>query len=395
MRISRKLAALAAFFVVGAAVAGCGSSIPGNSVASVAGNPITLQAYKHWMYIAAKGASAQAAQQGLTEPVITSNDPTNFKSCMNELKTGIATLKTAPDSTLKTDCKSVFTQYNTEILNYLVESYWLQAEAHKLGLKLPNLETGFAKYLKATYPGTELATVIKESGQTKDDLRFSYRLQTIYSKLLKHYEKPITAASIAAYYAAHKSAFGTPESRDLHLIRAKTQAEAQAALNALKSGQSWDTVAKTYSADAAAKANGGALSGVTSGEEESAVNTAIFGNPVNKLVGPIKGIFGYYVLQSTKITPAVQESLAASTKTIKTDLTQTQQTSAGQQVIKAAKAAWLHQTTCRSAYAIAAVCPGYKAPKTTTTATSTPTTSSTASTSTKTATTATKTSTTG
>ncbi len=59
MRISRKLAALAAFFVVGAAVAGCGSSIPGNSVATVAGNPITLQAFNHWMYVAAKEQAAQ------------------------------------------------------------------------------------------------------------------------------------------------------------------------------------------------------------------------------------------------------------------------------------------------------------------------------------------------
>ena len=78
MRISRKLAALAAFFVIGAAVAGCGSSVPGNSVATVAGNPITLQAYNHWMYIAAKERGAQAAQQGSTEPVIVSNDPTEI-----------------------------------------------------------------------------------------------------------------------------------------------------------------------------------------------------------------------------------------------------------------------------------------------------------------------------
>ena len=59
--------------------------------------------------------------------------------------------------------------------------------------------------------------------------------------------------------------------------------------------------------------NGGLLSGVTPGEEESAVNKAIFANPVNKLVGPIKGIFGYYVLEVTKITPATQESLAKAT----------------------------------------------------------------------------------
>src|SRR5581483_3096474 len=50
----RRMAALCAFFVVAAAAAGCGSSVPGNSVAAVAGNPITLKAFHHWLYVAAK-----------------------------------------------------------------------------------------------------------------------------------------------------------------------------------------------------------------------------------------------------------------------------------------------------------------------------------------------------
>ena len=388
---------MAAFFVVGATIAGCGSSVPGNSVATVAGNPLTVQAYNHWMYIAAKEYAAQAAGQGLTEPVITDNNPNNFKNCMKELRIGVATLKTSPDSTLKTACKSVFTQYNTEILNYLLESYWLQAQAHKEGISVGNLDTKFAKYLKTQYPTKgELANVMAQSGQTRQDLAFQFRLTTLYGKLLKKYEKPVTAAAIAKYYAAHKTQFGTPESRDLRLIRTKTQAQAQAAMNALKSGQSWDTVAKTYAADATTKANGGLLSGVTSGEEESAVNTAIFSNPVNKLVGPVKGIFGYYVLESLKITPAVQQSLADATKTIKSDLTTAEAQAASTKVIKVAKANWFKKTTCRVAFATVAVCSNYTAPKTTTstTPTSTPTTPTTSSTSTKTATTATKTSTT-
>ena len=52
--------ALGAFFAVAGGIAACGSSVPGNSVADVAGNPITLQAFNHWMYVAAK---SQAAQQ--------------------------------------------------------------------------------------------------------------------------------------------------------------------------------------------------------------------------------------------------------------------------------------------------------------------------------------------
>jgi foldase protein PrsA len=227
--------------------------------------------------------------------------------------------------------------------------------------------------------------------------------------MLKRYEKPVTKAAIASYYAAHKSSFGTPESRDLHLVRTKTAAQAQAAMNALKAGQSWDTVAKKYSADATAKSNGGVLSGVTSGEEEAAVNTAIFGASVNKLVGPVKGVFGYYVLEVTKITPAVQEPLATATKTIKTTLANSQTSTAQTKVIALAKKSFLKQTTCRSAYAVQTVCSNYKAPKTTTsttpvvtpstTGTTTSATSTASSTSTgsstATATTATKTGTTG
>jgi hypothetical protein len=100
MRISRKLAALAAFFVIGAAVAGCGSSIPGNSVASVAGNSISLTAFDHWMYVFAKSQSAQAAQEGASEPPIVSSNPTNFASCEQEIRNGIPQLRNTTKATL-------------------------------------------------------------------------------------------------------------------------------------------------------------------------------------------------------------------------------------------------------------------------------------------------------
>ena len=185
----------------------------------------------------------------------------------------------------------------------------------------------------------------------------------------------------ASYYAAHKSTFGTAETRDLHLIRTKTQSSAQSAYSALKGGQSWDTVAKKYAADASSKANGGTLSNVTSGQYENAANKAIFSAAVNKLVGPIKGVLGYYVLEVTKITPATQESLAKATPAIKSQLTQTEATAAGNSVLKVVTARWKKSTTCRTNYQTAS-CSNYVKPKTTTTATPAPSTSTTASTTT-------------
>lgn len=345
-------------------------------MATVAGNPITLKAFNHWAYVAAKEQAAQYASQGV--PPIISSNPTNFSSCMKAIRAGIPTLRTAADATLKSDCKQVYSSTETEVMNFLIQSYWIQAAAHKAGINGSNLSAKFDKALSKQYPtkakvNAYLAAALKSSGQTKADMFFTYRVQSLLEKLIKRAKKPVTSKAIAAYYAAHKSTFGSAETRDLHLIRTKTQSSAQAAYNALKGGQSWDTVAKHYAADASAKANGGSLSNATSGEEESAASKAIFSAPLNQLTGPVKGLFGYYVLEVSKITPATQESLAKATPAIKSQLNSTGSQSAEQDVLKAAQKAWTNQTKCRSPHYTTSYCSNYVKPKTTTTATSTPT----------------------
>jgi foldase protein PrsA len=158
----------------------------------------------------------------------------------------------------------------------------------------------------------------------------------------------------------------------MRIVLAKTQATAQKALAALKGGQSWTTVAKKYSTDPTTKNNGGLLTGVTQGQQDAALTTAAFAAPVNKLVGPVKGQFGYYIVEVTSITPATHKSLAQATTTIHQQLTTQASQTAQTAVANQAKKDWLSQTTCRSLYAMAD-CKGYKAPKTATTGTSTAT----------------------
>ncbi len=67
--------------------------MPGNSVANVAGNPITTQAFNHWMYVAAKGQAAQSPGQ----PVIVPNDPPNFTKCVTQVRAQIPALKKTSD----------------------------------------------------------------------------------------------------------------------------------------------------------------------------------------------------------------------------------------------------------------------------------------------------------
>ena len=154
----------------------------------------------------------------------------------------------------------------------------------------------------------------------------------------------------------------------MKIVLATSAANAAAAKKALSSGQSWATVVKKYSTDPTTKSTGGVLNGVTKQQEDTALASASFSAPVNKLLGPVKGQFGYYVFEVTKITPATQQTLAEATPVIKQQLSSQSQTSAQTAVDNKAKKDWLSQTTCVAAYAMAD-CKGYKAPKTATTST--------------------------
>jgi foldase protein PrsA len=368
-KILRYTLAPGAFFVVIAlAVSACGSSsgsATGGTVATVAGNPISTRAFDHWMFVAAQGQAAQSPGQ----PVIVPNDPPNFTKCITQVRAQIPTLKKTAAKTLKADCGQLFTQLSGQVMDFLIKAYWYQADAHRLGIKITTAQVNKAldTAKKAQFStAAQFNAFLKTSGQTQQDILFRVRVNQIFAKLSARHPTKVTTAAIAAYYASHKSQFGSPESRNLKVVLAKTQADASAARSALQKGQSWDAVAKKYSTDPTTKNKGGVLNGVTKGQQDAALTTAAFAAPLNKLEGPVKAQFGYYILEVTKITAATQRSLAQSTALIKQTLTSQLATSAQTAVDNQAKKDWLKKTTCKKLYSMAD-CNGYKAPKATTT----------------------------
>jgi foldase protein PrsA len=371
MKFRRVTLALGAFFALGAGIAGCGSGVPGNSVADVAGNPITTQAFNHWMYVAAKGNSAQS---GASAPVIVPTDPPQFTGCIKQARKEISQVAKESDSQLRSECNTLFQSLSSQVMDFLIRAYWYQADAAKQHLTVTpaQVQQQFNLERQSQFPtASQFQAFLNQSGYTLQDLTFRTRVQVIYNKLIARETKPVTQAAIAAYYAAHQSQFGKPETRNLRIVLTKTQSQAQAALSALKSGQSWNAVARRYSTDPTTKNKGGELLNVSKGGEDAALEQAAFSTPVNKLVGPVKGQFGYYVVEVTKITPGTQKTLAQSAALIRQTLTSQQQSSAQTAVDNRAKKDWMSQTTCRGPYSIAD-CHGYKAPKTST-ATPTPT----------------------
>jgi foldase protein PrsA len=361
----RTAAALCALFVVAMALAACGSGVPGDSVADVAGNPITTQAFNHWMLVAAKSQAAQSPGA----PVIVPNDPPQFNGCVAQVRKQVPSLAKTPTKQIRLDCKQLFTQYSSQVMDFLIKGYWYQAEAARDGIKVTSkqVERAFTTAKNQQFPtNAQFQSFLTQTGQTLQDILFRFRINQIYTKLIAKHITAITTAQMQQYYNTHLSQFGTPETRNLRIVLAKTSGQANAAKAALQSGQSWNVVAKKYSTDPTSKNNGGLLLGVSKGQEDAALDAAAFAVPANKLLGPVKGQFGYYVFEVTKINKATQQTFTQAEPLIRQTLTGQQQTNSQTAVDNVAKKHWLSQTNCRSEYTMAD-CKGYKAPKTSTT----------------------------
>ncbi len=70
------------------------------------------------------------------------------------------------------------------------------------------------------------------------------------------------------------------------------------------------------------------------GEEEKALDTAIFSARKNVLSGPVKTPFGYYIFKVASITAGTQQTLSQAEASIKQQLTSTHQQEALSKFVK-------------------------------------------------------------
>jgi foldase protein PrsA len=368
-KVTRSISALGAVLFAVVGLAACGG-IPGDAVVQVDGNAITKATFNHWMGVAASSSSVTPG----SKPVIP--EPPNYTACIAHLAATApkpAKGQKAPTTAqLKTECATQYKSLQTEVLGFLISSSWVLGEASALGVKVSDKEVHkqFEKIKTAQFPkAAEFEKFLSTSGQTVSDLLLRVKLnqlsQKIESKVTKKKGK-VTEAQIAKYYKENKSRFGTPEKRSVEIILTKTEAAAKSAKKEVESGKSFASVAKAVSIDPTSKANGGLLPEVVKGEEEQALNTAIFSTAKNVLSGPVKTPFGYYVFEVKGITPGSQQSLASVKSSIKAQLTAQQQQTALSKFVKEFKKKWQGKTECRAGFVVAD-CKGYKAPKTGTT----------------------------
>lgn len=376
MSLTRLPLALGAFFVlaIGVLLSGCGESVPGNGVAKVSDTVgdgvVTTEDFNHWMTIAANRSGQTPGSDPIPVP-----DPPNYTKCIaNKKKTAPKPAKGQPtqtDAQYKAQCKQEWEGLRDQVLGFLLAAQWVKGEAKEQDIEVSkkDIDKAFAEQKKQAFPkDADYKKFLKESGSTEADIRFQLEVEQLQQKLVAKITKgkdKVSNQEIAAYYKKNQAQFATPESRDLLVILTKTKAQAEAAKKALDSGQSWAAVAKKYSIDEASKDQGGKLAGVTKGQQEKALDDAVFAAKKDVTGGPIKTQFGYYVYRVTKITKKDQQSLKEATPTIKSLLASQNQQKALDQFVKDYRKKWKERTNCKDDYVIQD-CKNAKAPKTNT-----------------------------
>jgi foldase protein PrsA len=375
-RTLRFIPALGAVLFALLGLAACGG-IPGNAVVQVGGTPVTKDAFKHWMGVAAT-ATAATAGGAAAKPVLP--EPPSYQACITHLQATTpapAKGQTAPTTAqLKSQCEQQYKQLQQQVLGFLISSDWVLGEAGSLGVKVPDAEVHkqFAKIKSSQFPrAAEYEKFLATSGQTTSDLLLRVKLNLLSSKIQEKVAKrkhTVSKAEIEKYYNENKQRFGTPEKRNVELILAKTEAEANKAKHEVESGTSFASVAKKVSIDPTSKANGGLLS-VVKGQQEKALDEALFSAKQNVLGGPLKTAFGYYVYRVKSSSPGSQQPLSQAEAAIKSQLTATQSQTALSSFVTAFRNKWKAKTECLSGYVVKD-CKQFKEPKTSTTTTGAP-----------------------
>ena len=349
----KSILALAAAALGVAAFAGCGNDVPAGAVAKVGDATITQDEFDKWLATAAKG-NAQGGSAAVP-------DPPDFEKCVAaKAKTPVPKGQKKPsEDALKKQCKSEYDALKKEVMQFLIQAEWVQQEAKKQDIKVTEqaVQKSFDDQKKQAFP-TEKAykKFLATNGMSEDDILFRVKLDQLQQKLTQKVTedaKKVSNEDIEEYYEKNQKRFAQPERRDLRVVLTKTEAKADQAKKALEDGQSWKQVVNQYSIDEASKAQGGKLPAVAKGQQDKALDDAVFAAKKGEIEGPVKTQFGWYVFEVEKVTQASQQSLEESKDTVKNLLRSERQQKALDEFIKDFREEYKDETDCADDYRVA------------------------------------------
>jgi parvulin-like peptidyl-prolyl isomerase len=192
----------------------------------------------------------------------------------------------------------------TQAVEFLVQRQEFAQRAGDLGITVSDKQVNdrLAQIKKQYFGSSEkrYQAQLKTQGLTDAEVHEDIRSQLVSEAIFNKVTKDVKASDtdVKAYYDAHKSQYGQPESRDVRHILVKSKSQAQTIYQHLRGdkGSDFAAYAKKYSQDPGSKNQGGKLT-ITKGQTVPAFDQAAFTLPTNAISTPIHTQFGYHIIQ--------------------------------------------------------------------------------------------------
>ena len=254
-------------------------------------------------------------------------------------------------------------------MDFLIKAYWYQAEAAKLHIKVTDaqVQTAFTRpRSSSSRPPPQFQAFLSSDRPDARTTSVPLPDQPMFTKLLASTRRRSPPPRSRPTTKPRRQ-FGTPQTRNIRIVLAKTQAQADAAKAALKHGpelgRRWPRSTRPTPPP---RTTGGLLNGVPRASRTGARHRRLLG-PAQQAAGPGQGPVRLLRVEVTKITPATSRR-SPRPPADQADADQPAADHRPDRGGQRAKKDWLSKTTCRRLYAMAD-CNGYKAPKTTSDAT--------------------------
>jgi parvulin-like peptidyl-prolyl isomerase len=217
-----------------------------------------------------------------------------------------------------------------QAMSFLVQRAEFDQKAKSLGVSVSEkqVDARLAQIKKQYFGGSEAKYLaqLKQQGlseaQVRDDIRAQLVSEGIFNKVTS--SASVSQADIEAYYNAHKSQYGQPESRTVRhiLVSSKPLAQRLDAQLQADHGATFAALAKKYSKDPGSAAQGGKLT-VSKGQTVPQFDKVAFSLKTGQISPPVHTQYGWHIIQAlTAIKPAKQTPLKDVQQSIKQQLLQ-------------------------------------------------------------------------
>jgi len=134
-----------------------------------------------------------------------------------------------------------------------------------------------------------------------EEFKNTFLLQTFVAQLQS--KMVVTDEQIQAYYKANQAEFDKPVAYTVKHILVPSKALAEAALQRLKAGESFDKVAKEVSQDASSAKKGGLIGPFKKGDLVKEFEEVAMSLKVGEMSGIVETSYGYHIILKVSQTP--------------------------------------------------------------------------------------------